>query len=81
MTIERMSIVWEETAPSDAIKHGAGSLLVASITYLAMTNDQVEYMTYQFPELLLVMMGLCVLMGRYTGLRLSELWRFRVLES
>lgn len=81
MTIERMSIVWEETAPSDAIKQGAGSLLVASITYLAMTNDQVEYMIYQFPELLLVMMGLCVLMGRYTGLRLSELWRFRVLEN
>ena len=79
MTIERMSIVWEENAASEAIKQGFGSLAVASVTYLAMTNMQIEYLMYQFPELLLVLMGLCVLMGRYTGLRLSEYWRFRDL--
>ncbi len=80
MTIERMSIVWEETSAGEAIKQGLGSLAVAAVTYLAMTNDFVEYWMYQFPELLLVLMGLCVLMGRYTGLRLSELWRFRELS-
>ncbi|MEM9170501.1 MAG: UUP1 family membrane protein [Pseudomonadota bacterium] len=79
MTIERMSIVWEESSAGDAIKQGLGSLGVASLTYLAMVNDRVEYLMYQFPELLLVLMGLCVLMGRYTGLRLSEVWRFRAL--
>ncbi len=81
MTIERMSIVWEETSAGEALKQGAGSLGVAAVTYLAMTNDYVEYWMYQFPELLLVLMGLCVLMGRYTGLRLSELWRFRELTK
>jgi len=81
MTIERMSIVWEETSAGEAIKQGMGSLGVAAVTYLAMTNDFVEYWMYQFPELLLVLMGLCVLMGRYTGLRLSELWRFRELSK
>ena len=81
MTIERMSIVWEETSAGEALKQGAGSLGVAAVTYLAMTNDHVEYLMYQFPELLLVLMGLCVLMGRYTGLRLSELWRFRELTK
>ena len=81
MTIERMSIVWEESSAGEAIKQGAGSLAVAAVTYLAMTNDYVEYWMYQFPELLLVLMGLCVLMGRYTGLRLSELWRFRELAK
>ncbi|MEM9617805.1 MAG: UUP1 family membrane protein [Pseudomonadota bacterium] len=81
MTIERMSIVWEESSATEAIKQGLGSLAVASIAYLAMTNSQVEYLMYQFPELLLVLMGLCVLMGRYTGLRLSELWRFRQLAQ
>ncbi|MEX6633291.1 UUP1 family membrane protein [Hyphococcus lacteus] len=79
MTIERMSIVWEESSAGEAIKQGMGSLAVASITYLAMSNDHVEYLMYQFPELLLVLMGICVMMGRYTGLRLSELWRFRAL--
>lgn len=81
MTIERMSIVWEEQSASEAIKQGAGSLAVASVAYLAMTNGYVEYFMYHFPELLLVLMGLCVLMGRYTGLRLSELWRFRELAA
>ncbi len=81
MTIERMSIVWEESSAGEAIKQGLGSLAVASMAYLAMTNNQVEYLMYQFPELLLVLMGLCVLMGRYTGLRLSELWRFRELAK
>jgi len=81
MTIERMSIVWEEYSGGEAIKQGFGSLAVASGAYLAMTNPQAEYLMYQFPELLLVLMGLCVLMGRYTGLRLSELWRFRELAK
>lgn len=81
MTIERMSILWEETSASDAIKAGLGSLGVASITFLAMSNARAEHLMYQFPELLLVLMGLCVLMGRYTGLRLSELWRFKALAK
>ncbi len=79
MTIERMSIVWEEYSATEAIKQGVGSLVVASITYLAMTNNVVEHMMFVFPELLLVLMGVCLLMGRYTGLRLSEFWRFRFL--
>lgn len=81
MTIERMSIVWEESSAGDALKQGLGSLAAASLAYLVMTNPQVEYLMYRFPELLLVLMGLCVLMGRYTGLRLTELWRFKALAG
>ncbi len=81
MTIERMSIVWEEYSPSDAIKAGIGSLAVASLTYLVMTDRHVEYFMFNFPELLLVIMGLCLLMGKYTGLRLSEIIRFRELAQ
>jgi len=81
MTIERMSIVWEEYSGAEAIKQGLGSLAVASITYLAMSNAYVEYLMFNFPELLLVIMGLCLLMGRYMGMRLSELSRFRQLSA
>jgi hypothetical protein len=81
MTIERMSIVWEESSASDALKQGLGSLAAAALAYLVMTNPQIEYLMYRFPELLLVLMGLCVLMGRYTGLRLTELWRFKALAG
>lgn len=79
MTIERMSIVWEEYSATDAIKQGLGSLLVASVTYLAMTQTQVEYLMFNFPELLLVIMGICLIIGKYMGLRLSELTRFKQL--
>lgn len=81
MTIERMSIVWEEYSAGDAIKQGLGSLFVASITYLAMTHRQVEYLMFNFPELLLVIMGICLIMGKYMGFRLSELSRFRQLAT
>ncbi|MBI1393224.1 MAG: hypothetical protein GC152_10840 [Alphaproteobacteria bacterium] len=81
MTIERMSIIWEESSASAALKQGVGSLVVASLTYLVMSNPHVEYLMYNFPELLFILMGMCVLMGRYTGLRLSELWRFRGLAN
>ena len=81
MTIERMSIVWEEYSATDAIKQGLGSLLVAAASYLVMTNSHVEFIMFNFPELLLVIMALCLLMGKYTGLRLSELIRFRELTD
>lgn len=81
MTIERMSIVWEEYSAQDAIKQGLGSLLVASLAYLAMSNPNVEFLMFNFPELLFVIMGLCLLMGKYTGLRLSEVIRFRELAG
>ncbi|MEZ5999531.1 UUP1 family membrane protein [Hyphomonas sp.] len=81
MTIERMSIMWEEYSPEDAIKAGAGSMLVASISYLVMTNKHIEYLLFNFPELLLVLMAACLLMGKYTGLRLSEIRRFRELAK
>lgn len=80
MTIERMSIIWEEFSPMDAIKQGMGSLFAASITYLAMTNTYVEHWMFVFPETLLALFGLSLLVGRYTGFRLSELWRFRHLR-
>ncbi|MEM6413469.1 MAG: UUP1 family membrane protein [Pseudomonadota bacterium] len=79
MTIERMSILWEEVSGSEAVKQGLGSLVVAALAYLVMANQHVEFLMYYYPELLFVLMGICLLMGRYTGLRASEVWRFREL--
>jgi hypothetical protein len=79
MTIERMSIVWEEFGPGDAIKQGFGSLLVAAVCYLLIFHPQVEHMMFVFPELLLAVLGITLLLGRYTGYRLTELLRFRDL--
>jgi hypothetical protein len=76
MTIERMSVVWEERGASDAIKAGLGSLLVAAVAYLAMGMDWLEHLIFTFPELLLFILAVVLLLGRYTGYRLTELRRF-----
>ncbi len=77
MTIERMSVVWEERGAGDAIRAGLGSLLVAAIAYIAMGMDWLEHLVFAFPELLLFVLALVLLVGRYTGYRLTELQRFK----
>jgi len=77
MTIERMSLVWEESGPAEALKQSLGSLLVAALAYLIMSSKMLGHLVFVFPELLLVVLAMTLLLGRYTGYRLTELWRFR----
>ncbi len=79
MIIERMSIVWEERGPGTAIKEFIGSLVVAVCGYFAMTEPHLVYLMFTFPELLLVVLAVCLMFGTYTGYRLSEILRFRDL--
>ncbi|HHQ14439.1 MAG TPA: hypothetical protein ENK16_05385, partial [Chromatiales bacterium] len=77
MTVERMSVVWEERGSSEAIQQGLGSLLVAACCYLVMDAPLVRHLVFVFPESLLIILAVMVLLGRYTGYRLTELRRFR----
>jgi hypothetical protein len=79
MTIERMSVVWEERGAGDAMRAGAGSMLVATIAYLVMGMPWLEHLIITFPELLLIVLAIVLLLGRYTGYRLSELTRFKAI--
>jgi len=79
MTIERMSVVWEERGPGDAMRAGGGSLFVATIAYIFMGLGWLEHLIFTFPELLLVVLALVLLAGRYTGYRLTEIGRFKAL--
>ncbi len=76
-TIERMSILWEEEGPREVLKQGGGSLLVAVIAYLLMSLSVISHLSFNFPELNLVILALILMMGQYTGYKVSELWRFR----
>ncbi|HEX7762366.1 MAG TPA: 7TM domain-containing protein, partial [Cellvibrio sp.] len=78
-TIERMSILWEEEGPKEVMVQGGGSLLVAVLAYALMQLSMVGHLTFNFPELNLVALGLIMLMGQYTGYKLSELRRFRAM--
>ena len=81
MTIERMSVVWEERGAADAMRGAAGSLVVAIFAYLAMGMNWLEHLIFTFPELLLLILAAVMLLGRYTGYRLVELSRFRAVAD
>ncbi|MEM8561663.1 MAG: inactive transglutaminase family protein [Pseudomonadota bacterium] len=80
-TIERMSILWEEDGWEEVLKQGGGSLVVAVIAYVVMSNEVVKHLTFNFPELTLSILALILLTGKYTGYRLSELYRFRDMDT
>lgn len=75
-SIERMCVLWEEEGGKDVLIQGSGSLFTASLIYLLMKNEFVGNMTYAFPELLLVVLAIILMIGTYSGYRLSELRRF-----
>jgi hypothetical protein len=81
MTIERMSIVWEERGAAEAMSQAMGSLAVAAIAYLVMNEPHAQHLVFVFPELLLILLAVILLLGRYSGYRLLELKRFRALTG
>lgn len=80
-TIERMSILWEEEGYKEVIKQGGGSLFVAVCAYLAMSSALIQHLTFNFLGLQLVILSIVLMMGNYTGFRLSELKRFKPLVA
>lgn len=81
MAVERMSIVWEERGAAAAIQEGTGTLVVAALAYVVMFVDLLEHLVLVFPELLLLVLAATLLLGRYRGYRLLELFRFRELAK
>ena len=81
MTIERMSIVWEELGASHTLKQGAWSIVAAMLVYLVMSIRTVEHLVFVFPELLLILLAGTIWLGRYSGFRLLELSRFKSLTK
>lgn len=81
MTIERMTVIWDEKGPKEALTQAAGSFFVAVLCYLVMNLDIVRHWVFVFPESLLLVLAATLALGRYSGYRLVELPRFRVLAG
>ncbi|MGA8832361.1 MAG: UUP1 family membrane protein [Desulfomonilaceae bacterium] len=81
MTIERMSIVWEERGAAESLLSGLGSIFAAALAFIAMNNKFLEHLVFVFPELLLVLLAATLLLGRYSGYRLTDLYRFKALAK
>jgi len=80
MTIERAAMMWEEVGAAETIIAGLGTVLAAVIGYFCMINDYVEHWAFIFPELLLLVLALNILVGRYNGYKLIEYFRFWSLQ-
>jgi hypothetical protein len=79
LTIERFFILIEESGIRDAVITAAGSIAVALITYGIISWELLQLTFFVYPELILTVAAFQILLGRYTGYRLSELFRFRTL--
>ncbi|WP_426808936.1 inactive transglutaminase family protein [Pseudomonas sp. WOUb67] len=77
MTIERLSITWEERGGGHAMKVAIGTLFAASVAHLLMMVPELVYFVFTFPAVLLILVGFMLAMGRYRGYRLTELVRFK----
>ncbi len=81
MTIERFFIIIEESGVREALVTAAGSIAVAIFTYGVISWESLQLTFFVYPELILSVAALQILLGRYTGYRLSELFRFRKLRE
>lgn len=77
--IERASITWEEEGTRNALKQIINTLVVGFITYVVVSNNSIRHIMFAFNEWNLVILFIVMLLGTYTGYRLTELKRFSPL--
>src|SRR5262245_56782370 len=81
MLIERYSIAIAEEGWRPATVRLAWSIVGIVAVYPAFRSVAVGHLMFSFPELVLCIMGLLVWIGGYTGYRISDLLRFRLLAG
>ncbi len=77
--IERFHVTVEEDGLMFALQLALGTLVVALLCNLVLRWDDVGVWVLNFPESHFFTIAAFILLGRYAGYRLTELWRFRDL--
>lgn len=81
MIVERISVSLEEEGVGNTLRRIGATLAAIYLTYGVIHVRGLQTLFLVYPELLLVILGLLVAVGRYTGYRLTELIRFRELAD
>jgi transglutaminase-like putative cysteine protease len=81
MTVERFFLTMEEDSPRFAAQLLVSTILVAACCYLVLRWETVGRWLLLYPEVHLFTIAAMILLGRYSGYRLTELWRFRDLAD
>jgi hypothetical protein len=79
MVIERFFVLVEEAGIRAGLRTAAGSAAVSILAYGIISWEPLQLTFFVYPELLAAVAAAQILLGRYTGYRLSELFRFRAL--
>jgi hypothetical protein len=75
--VERFWTLEAEDGTAASFKTLLQTLLIATVVALVTGLHAVERHLFRYPETLGLVMAAQLLIGRYTGYRLTELWRFR----
>jgi hypothetical protein len=81
MIVERISVSLEEEGWRNTLTRVGTTVLSIYITFAVIQAKFLQTFLLVFPESLLVILGLQVAIGKYTGYRLVELFRFRELAN
>ncbi|MFT6400589.1 MAG: transglutaminase-like putative cysteine protease [Bradymonadia bacterium] len=76
---ERFYLALVERGGKDAFTELGGTLLVVFACYLVMNSMAMQVLVAGFPEMLLWVIAANFFLGRWVGIRLLELYRFRTL--
>lgn len=79
MVIERFFVIMEEAGAGKGFRTAGGSLVVSILSYEVLRWEPLQLTFFVYPELLASVAAAHILLGRYTGYRLSEIFRFRAL--
>ncbi len=77
MVIERFFVLIEEAGVKEGVRTVLGSALVAFLTFEIISWEPLQLTFFLYPELLAAVSAFQILVGQYSGYRLSELFRFR----
>jgi len=77
--IERFHVTAEEDGIAFALQLVVGTTIVSAFCYLLLKWDDIGRLLLVYPEAHFFTIAVFILIGRYSGYRLVELWRFRDL--
>ncbi|MBA4189108.1 MAG: hypothetical protein C0467_14010 [Planctomycetaceae bacterium] len=75
--VERFWTLESEDGVASSFRTLLGTLVVSIAVALCLSPDAVGRWVYRYPETLGVVLAVLLLLGRYTGYRLTELYRFQ----
>jgi len=73
---ERLQEMMEQRRPQEVVRTIIWTLLVMLLCYLAFSSVLLRGLFFRFPELLFAVLAAQIAVGRWTGIRASEFYRF-----